>query len=78
VLVIYSIIKWNRYDHPQINTTTADLRLIWDVPYEPGTIKAVGRKNNQVVCEEIIQTTGIPASIKLSVDRGSINADKLQ
>jgi len=66
---------WNRYDRPQINTTTSDLHLIWDVPYEPGTIKAVGRKNNQVVCEEIIQTTGIPASVKLSVDRESINAD---
>jgi len=66
---------WNRYDRPQINTTTADLHLIWDVPYEPGTIKAVGRKNNQVVCEEIIQTTGIPESLKLSVDRESINAD---
>jgi beta-galactosidase len=38
------------------------------MPYEPGTVKAVGRKNNQVVCEEIIQTSGTPASIKLSVD----------
>jgi beta-galactosidase len=66
---------WNRYDRPQINTTTSDLHLMWDVPYEAGVLKAVGRKNNKIVCEEIIQTTGAPASIKLSVDRENITAD---
>ena len=66
---------WNRYDRPQINTTTADLHLMWDVPYEPGILKAVGRRDNKVVCEAEIHTTGLPALIRLSVDRNSINAD---
>lgn len=60
---------WNSYARPQINTTTADLHLMWDVPYEPGTIKAVGRKGGKVVLEEEIRTTGDPAAIRLSVDK---------
>jgi beta-galactosidase len=35
---------WNRYDRPPVNTTTGDLHLLWDVPYETGTLKAVGKK----------------------------------
>ncbi len=66
---------WNRYDRPLINTSTGDLHLTWDVPYEPGTLKAVGRKNSKIVVEELIQTTGMPAAIRLSVDRNTINAD---
>ena len=66
---------WNRYDRPPVNTTTGDLHLVWDVPYEPGTLKAVGRKGGKVVVEEEIHTTGMPAAIRLSVDRNTINAD---
>ena len=66
---------WNRYDRPLVNTSTGDLHLIWDVPYEAGTLKAVGRKNSKIVVEELIQTTGMPAAIRLSVDRNTINAD---
>lgn len=67
---------WNRYDRPLINTTTADLHLIWDVPYEPGTLKAIGRKAGKVVIEEEVRTTGAPAAVRLSVDRNMINADE--
>ncbi len=66
---------WNRYDRPQVNISTADLHLMWDVPYEPGTLKAVGRKDGKIVCEEEIRTTGTPASVRLSVDRKSIGGD---
>jgi len=67
---------WNRYDRPLVNTTTGDLHLIWDVPYEPGTLKAVGRKGGKVVYEEELHTTGVPAAIRLSVDRNTIHADQ--
>jgi len=46
---------WNSYASPQVNPTTSDLHLSWDAPYEPGTVKAVGRKNGQIVCTEIIE-----------------------
>ena len=64
---------WNRYDRPQVNTTTGDLHLSWDVPYEPGILKAVGRKGGKKVCEEVLRTTGMPAAIRLSVDRDTID-----
>jgi beta-galactosidase len=63
---------WNRYDRPLINTTTSDLHLIWDVSYEPGTLKAIGRRGGKIVAEQEIKTTGSPAAIRLSVDRNSI------
>jgi beta-galactosidase len=65
---------WNHYDKPLVNPTTADLHLQWDVPYEPGTLKAVGRKDAKIVCVEEIQTTGAPAAIRLKVDRDTIDA----
>lgn len=67
--------SWNGYAFPQILPTTADLHLSWDVPYEPGTLKAIGKKNGKVVYTEVIETTGKPASIKLIVDNKQIRAD---
>jgi beta-galactosidase len=67
--------SWASYATPPVNATTADLHLSWDVPYEPGTLKAVGKKNGEVVCTEIIETTGNPAAIKLMVDSNQIAAD---
>lgn len=66
---------WNTYERPQVHPTTADLHLAWDVPYEPGILKAVGKRNGEVVFTQEIQTTGAPIAIRLSVDREQINAD---
>ncbi len=66
---------WNKYDKPDVSITTADLHLSWDVPYEPGTIKAVGRKNGKQVIIDEIHTSGKPAALQLSVDSGAVNAD---
>jgi beta-galactosidase len=65
---------WNGYAHPYIAPTTSDLHLSWDVPYEPGTLKVVGRKDGKDVTEEVHTTSG-PAAIRLSADRKNINAD---
>ena len=56
--------------------TTNDLHLAWDVPYEPGTIKAVGTKAGQAAVTVEISTTGDPAAINLAVDRETIRADR--
>lgn len=66
--------SWNGYVRPYVAPTTSDLHLSWDVPYEPGTLKAVGKKNGEIVMEEI-RTTSKPAAIRLSVDRKDIDAD---
>jgi beta-galactosidase len=52
--------------------TTADLHLAWDVPYQAGTIKAVGMKEGQVIKTFERVTTGEPAAIRLTGDRTHI------
>jgi beta-galactosidase len=56
--------------------TTQDLHLAWDVPYAPGTLKAMGYKDSAVAVETEIATTGDPAAIILRADRTSIKADR--
>jgi beta-galactosidase len=52
-----------------------DLHVMWRVQYEPGTLKAVSRKNGKVVLTKEIKTAGKPAKIVLSADRSNIKAD---
>ncbi|HYM76842.1 MAG TPA: glycoside hydrolase family 2 TIM barrel-domain containing protein [Candidatus Dormibacteraeota bacterium] len=56
--------------------TTADLHLSWDVPYEPGTLRAVGTKDGKVAATVEIPTTGEPAAIRLTPDRQTISSDR--
>jgi beta-galactosidase len=65
---------WNKFDRPFVPATTSDLHLSWDVPYEPGLLRVVAKKNGQVVTEEV-RTTSRPAAIRLSADRNDIDAD---
>jgi beta-galactosidase len=67
--------KWNKYDKPYVNITTGDLHLSWDVAYEPGTIKAVGRKNGKEVVIDEIHTAGKPAALRLTTDSSQVIAD---
>jgi beta-galactosidase len=50
-------------------------RLIWQVPYQPGTLKAVAYSGGKQVAEQEIRTAGTPARIKLIADRSVIHAD---
>jgi beta-galactosidase len=69
--------KYGNYPaRARVLRTTADLHLSWDVPYEPGTLKAVGIKNGNVASTVEIFTTGEPAAIRLSSDRDTIAADR--
>jgi beta-galactosidase len=67
---------WNRYAQPVVNATTNDLHLVWDVPYEPGVLRAVGkRRDGAVACEAEVRTAGPPAAIRLTADRDTITPD---
>lgn len=48
-----------------------DAPRIWKVPFEPGTLKAIGRNKGQVVVDEL-RTAGKPAKIVLAVDRSKL------
>ncbi len=52
-----------------------DLHIMWRVKYEPGTLKAVSRKDGKVVLTREIHTAGPPAKIELIADRKNIKAD---
>lgn len=52
-----------------------DLHVVWSVKYEPGTLKAISKKNGQVVLIKEINTAGKPAKIELLADRTQIGAD---
>lgn len=65
---------WNKYEKPQVFPTTADLHLQWDVPYQPGILKAVGKKDGKIVCTEEIITSGMPAELKVNLDKESLTA----
>jgi beta-galactosidase len=66
---------WNSYALPVVNATTSDLHLSWDVPYEPGVLRAVGKRRGGAACgEDVVRTAGAPVAIRLSVDRDTIAA----
>ena len=50
-------------------------RLMWEVPYTPGELKAVAYKGGKPVATHVIRTAGAPAQIHLIPDRSSIAAD---
>jgi beta-galactosidase len=52
-----------------------DLHVMWRVPFEPGTLKAVSRSHGKVVLTRELRTAGQPARIILSPDRTVIKAD---
>ncbi|MFI5157777.1 MAG: beta-galactosidase GalB [Sphingobacteriales bacterium] len=52
-----------------------DLHVAWKVKFEPGTLKAISRKNGKIVLSQEIHTAGTPAKIELIADRQSIHAD---
>jgi len=52
-----------------------DLHVSWKVDYEPGTLKAVSRKNGKEVLVKEIKTAGKPAKIQLIADRKNIKAN---
>ena len=52
-----------------------DLHVKWRVPFSPGTLKAVSKKDGKVVLTKEIKTAGKPARIILHADRAAIKSD---
>ena len=55
--------------------TDDELHVSWRVKYEPGTLKAVSRKDGKVILTEEVRTAEQPAKIVLVPDRPNIKAD---
>jgi beta-galactosidase len=52
-----------------------DFHVQWRVKYEPGTLKAVSRKNGKTVATKIINTAGEPARLEIAPDKKILHAD---
>ena len=52
-----------------------DMHVVWRVPFEPGTVKVVSRKNGKEVLSRELKTAGAPAQIRLTADRNQVKAD---
>ena len=52
-----------------------EFKATFDVPYTPGTLKAVGVKGNRDVAESVLTTAGKPARVRLTADRAVLEAD---
>lgn len=64
---------WNTYALPLVHPTTNDVHLSWDVPYEPGVLRAVGKtRDGRATCEAEVRTAGASAAIRLVADRDTI------
>jgi beta-galactosidase len=55
--------------------TAGHLRLTWDVPYRPGRLVAVARRDGREVARDELSTAGTPAAVRLSADRRTVPAD---
>jgi len=51
------------------------LHVYWRVSFEPGTLKAVSRKNGAIVLTKEIKTAGVPVKIQLTADRTTLRAN---
>jgi beta-galactosidase len=57
------------------NGSAGKLHLTWKVPYRPGELKAVARRDGKVVATDVLRTAGAPHAIRLTPDRTSLAAD---
>ncbi len=50
-------------------------KALFNVPYAPGTLKAVGVRGDHAVAESVLTTAGKPARLRLTADRTVLQAD---
>ncbi|WP_034332136.1 glycoside hydrolase family 2 TIM barrel-domain containing protein [Bacillus sp. J37] len=50
--------------------------IYWDIPYEEGTLKAIGKRNGNICCTYELTTAGMPAKLHLHSDSTTLKADK--
>ncbi len=51
------------------------MNLSWDVPYAPGTLKAIATSKGNVVAEQTVSTTSEPSGIEIIADKRFLKAD---
>lgn len=57
------------------NGSAGKLHLTWKVPFRPGELKAVARRDGKVVATDVLRTAGAAHAVRLTADRNSLAAD---
>ncbi|AOR30305.1 beta-galactosidase [Streptomyces fodineus] len=57
------------------NGSAGKLHLTWEVPFQPGELKAVARRDGKVVATDVLRTAGAAHAVRLTADRESLAAD---
>ncbi|MFE0761527.1 glycoside hydrolase family 2 TIM barrel-domain containing protein [Streptomyces smyrnaeus] len=57
------------------NGSAGKLHLTWQVPFRPGKLVAVARRDGVEVARDTLRTAGDPAAVRLTADRERIAAD---
>jgi beta-galactosidase len=52
-----------------------ELHIMWQVPFEAGTLKAVSRKNGQIILEKEVRTAGKAYRLEMAPNRKIIHAN---
>lgn len=58
-----------------VRTKGKDFHTMWRVPFEPGEVCVVTRRDGEEVLSETIRTVGEPAALRLTADRKVLMAD---
>lgn len=53
-----------------------DGHVEWQVPYAPGELSARAYTDGKTVATDMVETTGVPVRVALSVDRATLRADR--
>ncbi|WP_231648517.1 glycoside hydrolase family 2 TIM barrel-domain containing protein [Saccharothrix sp. NRRL B-16348] len=57
------------------NGSAGKLHLTWTVPFQPGELVAVARKDGREVARDAVRTAGAAAAVELTPDRETVTAD---
>ncbi len=75
-LFVNGVSQGMKYKNPNSTTSTERYRLIWpDVIYEPGEIKFIAYKDNQIIGEKIRKTAAKPHHLLVSMNNNELHSD---
>tara|TARA_B100000809_G_scaffold266806_1_gene331796 strand:- start:16319 stop:18751 length:2433 start_codon:yes stop_codon:yes gene_type:complete len=55
---------------------TSESQLVWQVPYQKGTLKVISKNKGKMICEKQFNTANSAKSLELNIDKQSIQANK--
>jgi beta-galactosidase len=56
------------------NGSAGNLHLTWNVPFSPGRLVAVARRDGRVVARDEVETAGRPYALRLTLDRPGVGS----